>query len=186
MHPAFWSIKHPVIILAGGRGERMRPWTDSVQKCCLTVAGMPFICWQVEWLLNLGLNEIVIVTGYREHDVMAATKGMGCGYAYCWGGKNEAIRAGRRRIGMNRPFFLLYGDVMPRYIPQSLPFTYSDQHAGVVGACGTFLDTGLSYIVPGMYTFRTMQVPRSLEIGSMDGYAETQRHLQGGANAFGS
>ena len=48
------------MILAAGRGERMRPLTDLTPKPLLPVGGKPLIVWHVERLARAGLREIVI------------------------------------------------------------------------------------------------------------------------------
>lgn len=48
------------MILAAGRGERMRPLTDTLPKPLLTVAGKPLIVWHIERLVQAGINDIVI------------------------------------------------------------------------------------------------------------------------------
>jgi len=48
------------MILAAGRGERMRPLTDRTPKPLLPVAGKPLIVWHLERLARAGLHDIVI------------------------------------------------------------------------------------------------------------------------------
>jgi N-acetyl-alpha-D-muramate 1-phosphate uridylyltransferase len=48
------------MILAAGRGERMRPLTDRMPKPLLPVAGKPLIVWHLERLARAGVREIVI------------------------------------------------------------------------------------------------------------------------------
>jgi MurNAc alpha-1-phosphate uridylyltransferase len=48
------------MILAAGRGERMRPLTDHTPKPLLPVAGKPIIVHTIEQLVSAGFNEIVI------------------------------------------------------------------------------------------------------------------------------
>ena len=48
------------LILAAGRGERMRPLTDTVPKPLLRVGGRPIIEWQVERLALAGFTELVV------------------------------------------------------------------------------------------------------------------------------
>lgn len=48
------------MILAAGRGERMRPLTDTVPKPLLQAGGKPLIVWHIENLVRAGLREIVI------------------------------------------------------------------------------------------------------------------------------
>ena len=48
------------MILAAGRGERMRPLTDTCPKPLLKVRGRPLIVWQILSLVRAGITEIVI------------------------------------------------------------------------------------------------------------------------------
>jgi len=48
------------MILAAGRGERMRPLTDTCPKPLLQVGGKPLIVWQVERLAAAGITDLVI------------------------------------------------------------------------------------------------------------------------------
>jgi MurNAc alpha-1-phosphate uridylyltransferase len=52
------------MILAAGRGQRMRPLTDTTPKPLLTVAGKPLIVHQLEKLRQAGFYELVINLGY--------------------------------------------------------------------------------------------------------------------------
>jgi MurNAc alpha-1-phosphate uridylyltransferase len=52
------------MILAAGRGERMRPLTDTLPKALLSVGGKPLIAWHVEKLVGAGFTEIVINHAY--------------------------------------------------------------------------------------------------------------------------
>ncbi|MBU1032143.1 nucleotidyltransferase, partial [Patescibacteria group bacterium] len=38
------------IILAGGKGERLRPYTNDRPKVMVEVTGKPILAWQIEWL----------------------------------------------------------------------------------------------------------------------------------------
>lgn len=48
------------MILAAGRGERMRPLTDTLPKPLLKVGGKPLIVWHIERLAQAGFVELVI------------------------------------------------------------------------------------------------------------------------------
>ena len=48
------------MILAAGRGERMKPLTDSLPKPLLTVAGKPLIQYHIEALVRAGIKDLVI------------------------------------------------------------------------------------------------------------------------------
>jgi MurNAc alpha-1-phosphate uridylyltransferase len=56
----------PALILAAGRGERMRPLTDHTPKPLLVVQGKPLIEWHLEALARDGVREVVINTAWLE------------------------------------------------------------------------------------------------------------------------
>ncbi len=64
------------LILAAGRGERMRPLTDATPKPLLPVRGKPLIEWHLEALARAGVREVVINTAWLE-DQYPATLGDG-------------------------------------------------------------------------------------------------------------
>ncbi|WP_010194683.1 sugar phosphate nucleotidyltransferase [Candidatus Nitrosarchaeum limnium] len=53
------------VILAGGRGKRLRPITDYVPKPLIPLNNIPIIEWQVKYLKKQGIKEIIICTGYK-------------------------------------------------------------------------------------------------------------------------
>ena len=59
------------IILAAGYGNRMRPLTDSCHKTMLKVAGKTIICRIIDGLVENGIEDIVVVTGYRADELTA-------------------------------------------------------------------------------------------------------------------
>ena len=60
------------MILAAGRGERMRPLTDHTPKPLLAVNGKPLIEWHIDALVRGGVREIVVNTAWLEDHVVAA------------------------------------------------------------------------------------------------------------------
>lgn len=59
------------LILAAGRGERMRPLTDICPKPLLRVRGMPLIEWHLEALARAGVRRVVINTAWLEEQFPA-------------------------------------------------------------------------------------------------------------------
>lgn len=62
------------IILAAGRGSRMKDLTDVRPKCLVELRGKPLLDWQLETLRGAGISEIGIVTGYKRE--MLADRGL--------------------------------------------------------------------------------------------------------------
>lgn len=60
------------MILAAGRGERMRPLSDAVPKPLLEVGGKPLIVWQIERLVAAGFVELVINISHRAQVIVEA------------------------------------------------------------------------------------------------------------------
>jgi MurNAc alpha-1-phosphate uridylyltransferase len=60
------------MILAAGRGERMRPITDNVPKPLVPVAGKPLIAYHLESLARAGVRDIVINLAYRGEQIREA------------------------------------------------------------------------------------------------------------------
>ena len=52
------------VILAGGRGERLRPLTDNIPKPMVPVRGRPYLAWQLDELKRQGITDVVLLTGY--------------------------------------------------------------------------------------------------------------------------
>jgi MurNAc alpha-1-phosphate uridylyltransferase len=57
------------MILAAGRGERMRPLTDRTPKPLLPVGGKPLIAWHLERLAAAGLRDVVINHAHLGHQI---------------------------------------------------------------------------------------------------------------------
>ena len=62
----------PALLLAAGRGERMRPLTDTCPKPLLPVQGQPLLHWHLQALAGAGVPKAVINTAWlgaqiREH-----------------------------------------------------------------------------------------------------------------------
>ena len=52
------------LILAGGKGERLRPLTDTVPKPMIPLCGRPILWHQVQWLREAGVTDVVFLVGH--------------------------------------------------------------------------------------------------------------------------
>lgn len=55
------------VVLAGGLGTRLRPLTHQIPKSLVPVCGRPFIEYQLEYMRNHGVDDVVICVGHLGH-----------------------------------------------------------------------------------------------------------------------
>jgi len=68
-----------VMILAAGKGERLRPLTDTVPKAMVPAGGKPLIAWHLERLARAGYREAVINVSHLAEQIV---EGLGGGERY--------------------------------------------------------------------------------------------------------
>lgn len=62
------------VILSAGRGQRLMPYTASRPKCLVPILGKPIVQWQVDLLLEHGIEQVVVVIGYGADQVEEALR----------------------------------------------------------------------------------------------------------------
>ncbi len=64
-------MKHikQAVILAGGRGERLRPFTDTMPKPMVPINGKPFLEHLIEMLKENEISEVLILAGYLSEKI---------------------------------------------------------------------------------------------------------------------
>jgi len=106
------------MLLAAGRGERMRPLTDRIPKPLLPVAGKPLIAWHLQRLAEAGITEVVMNLSWMG-EAIAAELGDGSAHGVSIAYSREpwpaletggGIRQALPLLG-NDPFLLVNGDV---------------------------------------------------------------------------
>jgi N-acetyl-alpha-D-muramate 1-phosphate uridylyltransferase len=60
------------MVLAAGRGERMRPLTDHTPKPLLVAGGKPLIAWHLEALARAGIREVIVNLSWLGAQIRAA------------------------------------------------------------------------------------------------------------------
>ena len=110
----------PVAILAGGLATRLRPITENIPKALIEIAGEPFICHQLRYLKQQGIDSIVLCIGYLG-EMIEAIVGDGSQFGVQINysldgpkllGTGGAIKAALPLLG--KDFFIFYGD---SYLP---------------------------------------------------------------------
>ena len=73
------------LILAGGRGKRLRPITDNIPKSLIQINKMPLIERSIKYLKKFEINEIIVCSGYRGkkiEDFLERKKNFGCNITF--------------------------------------------------------------------------------------------------------
>jgi MurNAc alpha-1-phosphate uridylyltransferase len=122
------GFKAQAMILAAGRGERMRPLTDAAPKPLLDVRGKPLMQWPMEALAQNGFNKVVVNTAwlgemiparYGDHPQFGSA-GLSVRYSHeglDFGGALETAGGIARALPLlDEVFWVLAGDVfMPGF-----------------------------------------------------------------------
>jgi mannose-1-phosphate guanylyltransferase len=58
------------VVLVGGAGLRMRPLTEDLPKCMITLLGKPLIHWTLTWLRDSGFKHVVLGVSYHKETVI--------------------------------------------------------------------------------------------------------------------
>jgi N-acetyl-alpha-D-muramate 1-phosphate uridylyltransferase len=106
------------VVLAGGLGTRMRPFTDDRPKALIPVEGRPFIDHQLVHLAAHGVGEVVLSIGHRGEDLRAHLgDGARFGLRVVYVDEGTALRgtAGALRLALDEGalaerFLVTYGD----------------------------------------------------------------------------
>lgn len=105
------------MILAAGRGERMRPLTDHTPKPLLLVAGQPLIVWHLKRLAAAGIHDVVINHAWLGEQIEATLgDGKPWGVSIQYSPEPTALEtaggiANALPLLGNDPFLVLNGDV---------------------------------------------------------------------------
>lgn len=115
------------MILAAGRGERMRPLTDHTPKPLLAVGGKPLIVWHIERLAAAGLRDLVINHAHLGSQIEAALgDGSRFGVRIHYSPENPALEtaggiANALHLLGDAPFAVINGDIYCDYDVAQLP-----------------------------------------------------------------
>lgn len=110
------------VILAGGRGERLRPLTDKVPKPMVSVNNKPFLEYLIGMAKEKGIDEVVLLTGYlhekiKEYFGNGSKFGMNIKYSIGDASWETGTRIRNAKNLLQENFLLMYGD---NYWPMDL------------------------------------------------------------------
>ncbi|MCX8050059.1 MAG: nucleotidyltransferase family protein [Methylohalobius sp.] len=115
------------MILAAGRGERLRPLTDTMPKPLLQVGGKALIVRLIERLAAAGFGELVINLGYRGRQIEEALgNGRAFGVSIVYSREpEEALETGggifQALPHLSDPFLVVNGDIATDFPFAALP-----------------------------------------------------------------
>ena len=58
------------IILAAGKGDRLKPYTNNLPKCLVTLAEKSILEWQLDVISKSSMSKINIVVGYKREKIL--------------------------------------------------------------------------------------------------------------------
>ena len=105
------------IILAGGRGNRLRPITDYVPKPLISIKNIPIIEWQIKYLKKFGISEVIICSGYKTEMIENYLKNKKLGIKITFSIENKplgtggAIKKAGKKI-KDKSFMVINGDII--------------------------------------------------------------------------
>ncbi|MBT5200493.1 MAG: nucleotidyltransferase family protein [Thaumarchaeota archaeon] len=105
------------IILAGGRGKRLKPITDYVPKPLVPIKNVPIIEWQIKYLEKYGIKEVIICTGYKTEMIENHLNMKNIGIKVKFSiektplGTGGAIKKAGKMIN-EKSFFVINGDII--------------------------------------------------------------------------
>lgn len=112
------------VILAGGKGERLKPLTNSIPKPMAPVKGIPFLDYLIFSIINTGINNILLLLGYKSDQIIKRYNNISkINFEFSIG--SEKDKTGRRVLNafnkLEDHFLLMYGD---NYWPIELESMY--------------------------------------------------------------
>ena len=103
------------VIIAGGKGERMKPLTDEIPKLLLPFNNIPLIEYIIKLLKNYNVKDIIICAGYLRNKIEEYLYDKDYGIKISVSHENEPLgTAGPLNLikdKLEENFFILYGDI---------------------------------------------------------------------------
>lgn len=143
--------KRVAVVLAAGKGTRMK---SELPKVLFPVLGRPMIHWVIDALEAGGIDQIVVVVGYRADDVkaeLAHRKNLSFALQTEQLGTGHAVKMAEPELrGQEGPVLIVTGDsplVQPRTVAKLLEAFERDRPACLLGTIHKDNPTGLGRIV---------------------------------------
>jgi N-acetyl-alpha-D-muramate 1-phosphate uridylyltransferase len=135
------------LVLAGGLATRLHPKTLTCPKSLLSVAGRPFVDWQLQLLVASGFHEVILCLGHLGDQVAAhvgdgSDFGINVRYSYDGPRLLGTLGAVRKALPLlEQSFLVTYGD---SYLPfdYSAPLRELEAHPEALGSMSVYKNDG--------------------------------------------
>lgn len=174
------------LILAGGKGERLRPLTDVLPKPMVPVRGKPMLEHQVGWLKAGGVNDVIFLAGYRWESIESH---FGDGHEFGINvqysvedsplGRGGAIKKGYTLLPADeQSVVVLNGDVITEEPLDALVACYQERKANNRSHLATLL------AVPMVSPYGLLEIDSDESVSGFREKVEMPHWINGGAYIF--
>jgi len=145
------------IVLAGGKGSRLRPFTYSGAKQLVPVANIPVLHFPVRQLVEAGITEIAIVTGDTEHQIRQA---MGDGSSF--GARFTYLR-------QDAPLGIAHGALICEQFVAGEPFVLYLGDNVLLGGIAAFVESFHGSGAASSVVLKSVPDPRAFGVAVVEG-----------------
>src|SRR5690606_111572 len=115
------SVIKRAILIAAGRGKRLGPHTEEIPKCMVEIGGKPILGWVWEALSSVGVDELVVIRGYRGDVLERFVRELVGDRVHFvdnteWETNNVLLSMGKARAFFDQPTYVTYSDIV--YTPE--------------------------------------------------------------------
>jgi len=163
------------VILAAGRSERLKPFTETRAKPMIRIAGHPMLEYSLRGLADAGVTDVLIVVHHQSatltsHFEHGARLGLSIEYIRQdpLDGIGAAVRRCERQLGGD-PFLLVYGDVLATGNPfESLLGQYTETGGAVASLSlpPSSAEFGNVYVDQSMRITRLVEKPSNPQVSN--------------------
>jgi choline kinase len=158
------------IVIAAGRGKRLGAHTEEIPKCLVQVGALPILGWQLRALAAVGVDELVIIRGYRGDVLEAGVRALAPGMTMMfidnpeWETNNILLSLACARAELRGAAYMMYSDII--FTP---PVTRA------LAAAGGSIDLIIDADFRDIYVGRDQHPLEEGEVSDLDGSGRVRR-----------
>ncbi len=165
------------IILAAGQGTRLVPYTLDKPKCLVELAGKSLLARQYEVLKDLGINETLVVAGYRNDCI--SEKGFPTVLNHDFASTNmvTSLMCGRNFFDGQDDLLILYGDIV--FETRVLKQIVESKADIAVGANSNWLELWKARMDDPLSDAETLKIEEDGRISEIGGKPKSLQEIEG-------